>query len=370
VAKFRADDPLLLDPATERQASVHICHIELGNEALPPRPLRKEHEAVYLVQCDSTSTTLARGRPFWVTEDRLEKRPMTREPPTRGGGPGWSRLWGKGRTFEQCRQIALRELQHQLEHEKRMSAPEAEWPPPRLRAAVRKQPVNIIYRMEEGLVRPASARHTPAANARLTTTPPRPASARVHGGGAAAAAGLTAAALAARPPSLQLHLDSPRQQWSHQHPPLSPGGTSSVGQQQQQRPPPRARPQSAATGLTPSRPQTQRMSAAGQLRPSSAVRPGTPGRVPVRPYSAAAGAVTPALSPRVSAGAPSGPGAGGAAACDPAQRPPTSPRGFTPRSARPASARAAAVPSGSAAGKAFIPTLPMPKRLHPGTRAF
>ena len=78
---------------------------------------------VYLVQCDSTTTTVARGKPFWVTEQRLRRLKPSEQPVRRSVAPApWQRRWSKNISFEQARAKAMRELERQLELERKIQA--------------------------------------------------------------------------------------------------------------------------------------------------------------------------------------------------------------------------------------------------------
>ena len=50
VAKYCGEDRVVVDKGTQRAASVRIRAVELGDRALPPRPILDEPEAVYLVE--------------------------------------------------------------------------------------------------------------------------------------------------------------------------------------------------------------------------------------------------------------------------------------------------------------------------------
>lgn len=60
-----------------RPRSAVVLRKELADLRARPRALQEsEPEAVYLLHCDSTNTTLARGRDYWVTERQIEPRPV------------------------------------------------------------------------------------------------------------------------------------------------------------------------------------------------------------------------------------------------------------------------------------------------------
>ena len=85
IAKFQAEDNVRLKDGTlemnvkgrpPRPRSAVILKAELASLNAPPAPSQRElPEAVYLVHCDSSDTTLARGADLWVHEKRLEARP-------------------------------------------------------------------------------------------------------------------------------------------------------------------------------------------------------------------------------------------------------------------------------------------------------
>ena len=50
VAKFRKDDPTIMDEGKSKAKAVRVLKVELGDVALRPPPRDAEHEAVYLVR--------------------------------------------------------------------------------------------------------------------------------------------------------------------------------------------------------------------------------------------------------------------------------------------------------------------------------
>ena len=62
-------------PPRPRSGTIVKC--DLANMIAKPRQMSQElREAVYLVRCDSTDTTLARGKTLWLHETAIERRPF------------------------------------------------------------------------------------------------------------------------------------------------------------------------------------------------------------------------------------------------------------------------------------------------------
>jgi hypothetical protein len=86
VARFQAEDNVKLREGTAdlnhpgrppRPRSAVVLRAEICNLHRPPAPRNGEvPEGCYLVHCDSTDTTLARGKDFWVADRTVEARPL------------------------------------------------------------------------------------------------------------------------------------------------------------------------------------------------------------------------------------------------------------------------------------------------------
>lgn len=303
IAAHRVCDRVTLDAGTPRAASVAIHRIEFGDKALPPGPLQpnKAHEAVYLVQCDSTTTTWARGKPFWVNEHRLKKVKHGHDPHTRAvHKAAWSRLWSRNISFEYAREKAMRELEKQVEIERKLQNGDLD---PRHALARPRHPVPLRYHERPVGAANAALRHHHAAREEyrqklyerqreqlereereeeeLRQKQPRLLTPREW-----------------QQQQQQRQLDGLLTPRPPQHTPRAGGGAG------------RSRPASArapvqadaggytslATPRSPSPPGGRVLAPAGlpdhclpsgRPRPGSAVRPAAAGRVPVRPFSAA-----------------------------------------------------------------------------------
>ena len=296
IAKFSGEDKVTLDAGTRKAASVAIARIELGDKAMHPAKLQGDapHEAVYLVQQNSTSTTWARGRPFWVNEQRLTKnrnqnpRALPHEGgcPTRGVGPAqWNIRWAAGRTFEQARACAIKELEAQLELERKVEQGDlerSEVPP--------QQPVPIMYRPRpEGRSEAWRKHMRPAGVSSVPASPAGP------------------------PP----HHHQQQQKAIQRSPISSPRGEMHPALAGMQIGSGYAVMTTDAGGYragpdAPSSPERNRALAPARLpshckpsgmpRPGSAVRPAVEGRKPVRPFSAAAAHVNRPSSAQFAAG--------------------------------------------------------------------
>ena len=99
------------DGAPGEPEAVSVRRVELGDAAMTPGPLGSTHEAVYLVQNDSTETADARRPARWATEGELSPlSPLGRLSPR----PPWSRVWPDNLSFEQLKARAIRQLSAQL----------------------------------------------------------------------------------------------------------------------------------------------------------------------------------------------------------------------------------------------------------------
>ena len=93
--------PFSTQPSPSAPAVVRVKHVELGDVTLAPSGLCKEHEAVYLVQTNSTLTTAVRGRCGWC------ERASAAASAAMGGKPGhdirrapkWRKNWGGWRVL-------------------------------------------------------------------------------------------------------------------------------------------------------------------------------------------------------------------------------------------------------------------------------
>lgn len=307
IAKYTAEDALVLDAHTERETAVHIRRTEMGDRALKPGPLGKMHEAVYLVHADSTTTTYARSKPVWVTETRLQKvddvrkalversRPgaaksteAMRQGPPPFRGPGWARRVPANRTFETTRRMAMKELDQEVQREKqreraRLDALAAgEPPPPSDTAGGGGATGGRVSRSTKQTMRARAALHGLAHEIDGLPPPPPP---KLSASPSFAPPSPAPPQLAARPQSAQP--STPR--GARTRPPSASGrpdaggllgvGTSLLagGQGGQPSPP------KLLLHCLPS----------GQARPGSAVRACGSGRTPNRPSSAAAHLGTP-----------------------------------------------------------------------------
>ena len=261
---------------------------------------------------DSTETTLARTRPFWVTEPRLSRR-MPHDAPLRNG-PGWRRLWGEGRSFDATRRLALKALELQIARELKANA--KAWGAGEGGAGAGVAGAAAAAREGDA----NGAIDGGAASPRAVVTSPRAARAlrAAAAGGPSTQLALQqltprAAAPPLRPATARATLAAA--------PPASDGepGLSSSPRARQAVPPPppplslsarphTARPLSAATAARRAahgRPTSGRSASPrtlaptllpvhcrppnqGQGRPGSALRPAVCGRTPIRPQSAAA----------------------------------------------------------------------------------
>jgi len=82
-------------PHTSRPRSANIVRLELADANLRPRQLSALYrEVVCLVRCDSTDTTLARGKQFWVKQGSIEPRPFGAGRDFCTAQPKWSKEFG------------------------------------------------------------------------------------------------------------------------------------------------------------------------------------------------------------------------------------------------------------------------------------
>ena len=121
IAKYRGCDRVVLQKsASEPKVAAKILRVEMGDPSQHPREVSKEFEAVYLVQTDSTTTTVARGAPRWVNERELVGKLGRVEKVGLGATrPGWSRRWPGDLTFDALRERTLRELDKKAAEEER-----------------------------------------------------------------------------------------------------------------------------------------------------------------------------------------------------------------------------------------------------------
>jgi len=96
-----------------RPRSAVILRKDLADLKVPPRATQPGvPEAIYLVHCDSTDTTLARGPDVWLPERMLEERPMgAGRDFCSDGRPRFSKKYGGmvGLTFDQILAAEIRE---------------------------------------------------------------------------------------------------------------------------------------------------------------------------------------------------------------------------------------------------------------------
>ena len=113
------------------------------------------------MQCDSTTTTWARGKPFWVNEHRLKKVKHGHDPHTRAvHKAAWSRLWSRNISFEYAREKARRELEKQVEIERKLQNGDLD---PRHALARPRHPVPLRYHERPVGAANAALRHHHAA---------------------------------------------------------------------------------------------------------------------------------------------------------------------------------------------------------------
>lgn len=117
VGRFRTWDGVALLTGTNdlnvpgrpaRPRSAVILKKALADLKVPPRASQTNFaEAIYLLHCDSTDTTLARGPDFWVPEKSLGARPLgAGRDFCSDGRPKFSKKYGGivGRTFDSIRE--------------------------------------------------------------------------------------------------------------------------------------------------------------------------------------------------------------------------------------------------------------------------
>ena len=97
LSQFRVDDAVKLKqaPHTSRPRSANIVRLELADANFRPRQLSALYrEVVCLVRCDSTDTTLARGKQLWVKQGSIEPRPFGAGRDFYTAQPKWSKEFG------------------------------------------------------------------------------------------------------------------------------------------------------------------------------------------------------------------------------------------------------------------------------------
>lgn len=101
LAHFQIEDAVkILGESTQkwgprRPRSANVMRVELADCNL--RPYQQSalyREVCCLVRCDSTDTTCERGKPFWVKQNALEKRPFATGREFCTPGPRWSKKFG------------------------------------------------------------------------------------------------------------------------------------------------------------------------------------------------------------------------------------------------------------------------------------
>ena len=131
VGKFRKEDGVKILTGTvdlnvpgrpPRPRSAVILRKDLADLKVPPRASQpKQPEAIYLVHCDSTDTTLARGPDHWYPERALEARPIgSGRDFCSDGRAAFSKKYGGivGLTFEQIERNQQRFLNPPVVEEK------------------------------------------------------------------------------------------------------------------------------------------------------------------------------------------------------------------------------------------------------------
>ena len=131
IAKFKAGDKMVMDATKPGDATcVLVKHVELGDVSLAPNKLSQEHEAVYLVETNSTLTTRIRGRTGWVNEGRLQPRPSWGHPGhdlPKHTAAKWLKNWEKDESFVAADKRSALEAANlwALEHKKMLEEAEA-----------------------------------------------------------------------------------------------------------------------------------------------------------------------------------------------------------------------------------------------------
>lgn len=114
-----------------RPRSALILAKEFADLRQPPRATsRNTPEAIYLLHCDSTETTLNRGSDFWMPERALASKPLGASRDwCSDGRPGWSKKFGgrEGTLFEDIANEPLKAAKraelHAQAAERRANAP-------------------------------------------------------------------------------------------------------------------------------------------------------------------------------------------------------------------------------------------------------
>ena len=309
IAKYKPKDDLVLDKGTPNEQACHIRTMELGDRTMPPGPLRMEHEVVYQVMTDSTTTTIARSAPKWVVERRLSPRDTTAAVMPGGfRGPGWHRKWPRDRSFEFNSFKAKQQLNKEVATVRRLDAERQEAAALGIEAKIKLRKGETVPDMVQmraraslhglasdidGLDVPVGKYHGPPIGVpqHHHISPSAPTTPR--GGHSPRSQPMTPRSItSARPMSAAA---SPRSGGAGSSSDLifARRGSTDSGRQSPSPPRPDA---GGYVGVAPENPTKRNLYIQGaKPRPGSAVRPGSPGRKPTRPYSALAraGAPTP-----------------------------------------------------------------------------
>ena len=117
IAKYDVGENIVLNANPSKGVkglrSGQIKAVEFANPNYPPFPRSDEPEPVYLVELDSTETTLARNSPRWVREERVMVRPAgTQYDAWQKATEKWDRVWEENRDFKQ---LAEKNTRKQIE---------------------------------------------------------------------------------------------------------------------------------------------------------------------------------------------------------------------------------------------------------------